>query len=622
MNPEPTLLPIPRHIDRKSGSFSLQPGKLIQFLTSEIKDNLLAPQLLSQAIELHSQLSWQLTASQSISEDTIGVVLSIDNQLTTSHQGYHLMITPQVIKILGKDLPGLFYGIQTLIQIIKQSQENRLSCLEIRDWPDYQTRGVLLDISRDKVYCMETLFMLIDEMASWKVNQLQLYTEHTFSYQGHEVVWQNASPITPQEILALDQYCSERFIELVPNQNSFGHMTRWLKHPEYQHLAETIQPIETPWGHLQKEPFSLAPTLPETLTFISGLFDQLLPNFSSKMINVGCDETFDIGMGKSREACEDKGKGEVYLDYLLSLHWDLSRRGYQMQFWGDIILNHPELVSQLPGDVIALDWGYESDHPFADETAIFQQHQVPFYVCPGTSSWNSIAGRVDNMLANCQQAAQTGLDNGAVGYLLTDWGDNGHWQQLPISYPGFIAGSAFSWCLSSNQKINLSETMNNIIFNDHSKRLGDILVSIGNEYRTWGLNLPNSSPLFWLLHEERNAFKNYPIEARETIHESIERLQGNLKSLATTMLHRPDALTIKKEVGFTIQLMLHASRRALTLYDSHQKIDRNLMLHEILELKASFKSLWLTRNRIGGLFDSLSRFDTLINEYSSRNGKS
>ena len=76
---------------------------------------------------------------------------------------------------------------------------------------------------------------------------------------------------------------------------------------------------------------------------------------------------------------------------------------------------------------------------------------LPFHVCPGTSSWNSIAGRTRNCLGNLHSAAQHGLRHGATGYLITDWGDNGHWQYQPISYLGFAAGAGLSWCRTSNE---------------------------------------------------------------------------------------------------------------------------------------------------------------------------
>ena len=61
---------------------------------------------------------------------------------------------------------------------------------------------------------------------------------------------------------------------------------------------------------------------------------------------------------------------------------------------------------------------------------------MPFWVCPGTSSWNSLVGRWPNARANVLDAAESGLAAGARGFLLTDWGDNGHWQHLPVSFLG------------------------------------------------------------------------------------------------------------------------------------------------------------------------------------------
>ena len=102
----------------------------------------------------------------------------------------------------------------------------------------FARRGLMLDISRNRVPTIQTLHSLIDALQVLNYNELQLYTEHTFAFAEHKTVWQNASPMTAKEILQLDGYCAERGIELVPNQNSFGHMERWLKHADYKSLAE------------------------------------------------------------------------------------------------------------------------------------------------------------------------------------------------------------------------------------------------------------------------------------------------------------------------------------------------------------------------------------------------
>ena len=617
MNSTLTLLPYPRNLIINNGYHKLQAHKYIQIRTPNPSQVLFASRQIADCINEHFDLSWELTASRSIPPDCIGLQIKINPAQVKNTQGYYLKIAEDKIDLIGSDHAGVFYGVQTLKQIISQSSRRNLPNIEIEDWPDYLVRGVMLDISRDKVYRMETLFMLIDELAAWKINQLQLYTEHTFAYLGHDVVWQNSSPMTAEDILTLDKYCSERQIDLVPNQNTFGHMTRWLKHPQYQHLAERIKPARTPWGHVMTEPFSLAPTLPDTRKFISGLFDQLLPNFSTKMINVDCDETFDLGMGKSKEICERKGKGQVYLDYILALYQDLSLRRHHMQLWADIMLQHPDLIAQLPKDIILLDWAYEADHSFKVETRKFKEAGLPYYVCPGTSSWNSIAGRIANMLENCKNAAQSGLANSADGFLITDWGDNGHWQQLPISYPGFVAGAAFSWCLASNLDFDLPGTLNTVVFKDHSGIIGQMMVDIGNEYKSWGITLPNSSPLFWLLQESKETVEELDIEDQSLIQASMDRLEKYRLALETINLDRSDALDISDELALTINLLTHACKRALFIFNFDSQIKQKNLLREITGLIEDFSVRWLRRNRPGGLNDSIARFNTLLDEYQS-----
>ena len=258
-------------------------------------------------------------------------------------QGYRLTIGASGIEAVGSDPAGLQYARATLAQIMRQCP-SAVPAGEILDWPDFPVRGVMLDISRDKVPTMDTLRLIVDLLAALKINHLQLYTEHTFAYSRHREVWADASPMTAEEIRVLDAYCRERFIELVPNQNSFGHLEKWLRLPRYRDLAECLEGFEWPWGGRSEEPFSLDPSNPGSLALLEELFDELLPNFTSRLFNVGCDETFDLGQGKSRELCARVGKGRVYLDFLLKIHRLVAARGHTMLYWGDIIMEHPELV--------------------------------------------------------------------------------------------------------------------------------------------------------------------------------------------------------------------------------------------------------------------------------------
>ena len=295
-----------------------------------------------------------------------------------------------------------------------------LPCLEIRDWPDFPRRGVMLDISRGRVPKLETLLQLVEHLADFKINEFQLYTEHTFAYRKYKPVWRDWGALTAAEIRELDARCRELGIDLVPNQNSFGHLRYFLEHPPLRKLAEVSEPYEGSTGDFLRYPTTLAPNHPDTITFIRGIYDELLPNFSSQFFNVGCDETWDLGRGQSKRLCERRDKGRVYLDFLKQIHREVTKRGRRMMFWGDIVLHHPELIKSLPKNVIALNWGYEANHPFEKEASTFAKSKIPFYVCPGTSTWMSLIGRHDNGFVNLALAAKAGLKHGAIGYLNTD----------------------------------------------------------------------------------------------------------------------------------------------------------------------------------------------------------
>jgi hypothetical protein len=491
------------------------------------------------------------------------------------------------------------------------------------DWPDFAARGMMLDISRDKVPRMETVRELIDMLAGWKINQIQLYTEHTFAYHNHPEVWATASPFTGEEILELDAFCHERFVELVPNQNSFGHMQRWLTLPRYAPLAEIQGEFMTPWGPMEG-PFSLNPTDEGSIALVRDLYDELLPHFRSRMFNVGCDETFDLGQGRSKAACAERGIGRVYLEFLRRIGAEVQARGHTMQFWGDIIMEHPSLIDELPKDSIALEWGYEADHPFAEHCPRFEASGIPFYVCPGTSAWCSIAGRTENALGNLLSAAENGRKHGAIGYLMTDWGDNGHWQVLPVSYLGFAAGAAYAWACDANKARDIAVAVSRHAFKDPTGAMGKVAYDLGNVYQVGNLAVPNGSLLFWVLQLPFEKFERFlqrvPDRPLPNFAEALPAIDAALLPLREARMEREDAALIVREIELTARLLRHACKRGQLALDDGA-IDAstvaNDLKQEMRQIIHEYSEIWLDRNRLGGLRDSVARFEKTLVDYGT-----
>lgn len=523
-------------------------------------------------------------------------------------QGYELTVSEEGLTLEGADEAGIFYGLQTLAQLIGGNGVE-LPCCKISDWPDFPARGVMLDVSRCKVPTMETLLAYIDGLAKLKINQLQLYIEHTFAFSAHERVWREASPLTAEEIVQLDAYCAARFIELVPNLNSFGHFERWLKYPEYKEMAECPEGFEWPWGPRRTCGSTLKPD-GANLKFLDGLYDEYLPNFTSRQFNVGCDETWELGIGWSKKLAEKTSKTRVYLDFLLKIHKLTAKHGRRMMFWGDIILHEPALIKELPKDLIALCWGYDFDYPFDKHCRQFASSGIPFYVCPGTSSWNTLTGRTANCLENLAAAAKYGLKYGAIGYLNTDWGDGGHHQYQPISYLGLLAGASYSWAYEANQKTDMVAGLNAVWFQDATGILGKVAYDLGKVLERVKIRPGNSTIFNHLLFADFNA--GLPESLKGIDVPSLKKCLVDFDRLAALIpLARPgipDGALVKAELRNSIRMARHAAEKGIAFLGSKAgkgggegaKLQR-----ELVAIRGLHEALWLARNRRGGLEESL-----------------
>ncbi|MBI4560349.1 MAG: family 20 glycosylhydrolase [Candidatus Hydrogenedentes bacterium] len=541
----------------------------------------------------------------------IFALLSADPTRVKRVQGYEFSISAKGVHVVAHDAPGLFYAAATLGQLARQCPTpGRLPVVKIEDWPDFPNRGVMLDIARDKIPEMETLYALVDKLADWKCNQLQLYMEHSFAYRDHPLVWQDASPMTTTQFRALDAYCRARCVELVPNQNSFGHMERWLRHEPYKQLAEVEGGSD------------LCPTNPGSIALLSNMYADLLPNFSSRQVNVGCDETWSLGKGRSKDAVRERGVGRVYLDFLLQIHRVVKGHGRTMQFWGDIIMHHPELIPELPQGVIAMEWGYEANHPFADHGQKFAQSKIPFYVVPGTSSWNSLLGRTDNAVGNLRNAAENGLANGAIGYLVTDWGDGGHWQFLPVSYLGYAYGAGVSWAVDANKDMNIPRVLDVYAFQDSAGVMGHLAYDLGNAYQQTGVLLGNSTLYYRLLqHQVEGKTDNGGPKGmtKENLTKTLAYLDQATDKLPLAEITRPDAELIVREFRMGAAMASFACRLGLARLDAGgvgtseiPAAIRHSLAAELEPLLPEFRQLWLARNRSGGLKDSAGRLENLM----------
>jgi hypothetical protein len=594
------LLPLPRKALPRAGEFELR-GPL---------DLRPPPGFASPALDrLRKELERQRIA---LGAGERAIELCLDGRAGHPREGYELIVEPERVLVVASKGVGLNHGLRTLVQLLRTAEHDgtrlALPGLAIEDSPVFERRGVMLDVSRDRVPRMDYLFQLVEQLAEWKLNELQLYFEHAFAYRGHERVWRGVDPFTHDEIRALDAHCKSHGMELVPNQQSFGHLHHWLKHEEYRHLAEVPEGIVHPFlgaGETHPEPFSLCPTDPRSLEFLAELYDELLPCFSSRELNVGLDETIDLGPGRSAAAIRERGVGRVYLDFLKSVHGLVSARGKRMQFWADILLHHPELVPEVPKDAVAMLWGYEADHPFEEETRTLADAGLPFYVCPGTSSWQSIGGRLENMSANVGSAAKWGAKRGARGLLITDWGDRGHLQPPSVSWSGFLVAAELSWNPTA-------ERPPGVLLAQHFDRdlIGSVL-TLGHLPVACGQPVRNASALSLLLTKFSEPFPPPELRSLDVVGLKAARdlalLAGSWSRKGTPPAS--EGTVDSRELRWASELL----RFACLLGETRLEAGNGRPLHALerrtraplasflAPVIAEHRSLWLERSRPGGL---------------------
>ncbi len=642
MKTKPLLLPEPRRLEMTGKSVALKSNVLLvegvpnSILVTVNRIGTAVPPVSS--TDANDIVGWSFIEDDSSREmfrfvsgtgDSVHVKCSIDNASVSDldsiqSDSYKLTICEHdpVIRINAKSSMGVFYGLITLGQLLRQ-YGNRLPALIIDDEPSFKHRGVMLDVSRDRVPRMDELYRLVDLLAGWKINHLQLYTEHTFAYRGHETVWRHASPFTLDEIKFLDRYCQQRGIMLAANQNCFGHMQRWLKHEPYAQLAET----HGKWsfnGQQRSGPFSLCPIDEGSISLIRDMLSQLLPCFSSGLVNIGCDETFDVGQGRSRSTVEKHGFAKVYADFVNQVIRIANEKDFRAMIWADMLFNNPDTpIDMLPEDIIYIVWDYEPDARFDEWCGLLIESGRESWVCPGTSAWRSITGRTTERKGNLG-AAVKGLKAGATGFMVTEWGDMGHHQQAPVTLLALAEAANSAWNADSVSTYNSRSGSLNC-FGDSTGNIAKWLEKLGDvDYflrLKSGLQdehgnptpLRNCTCLFKELHTPlSDKSLSGSLEEWQQVSEMLEEISGEF----------PVSLPkqIADELKFTIEAARVACEIAVLRRSETKRVEKvNVMLTDhIRELSVEHRRLWLLRSREGGLGDSCSYFDSIIEKLKSQ----
>lgn len=548
-----------------------------------------------------------------LSDDSSQTILEIRQDLSIENEEeYHLIIQEDRIQIISKTEKAAFYGLVTLKQL---QSEQIIETQEIKDKPDLEVRGLMLDISRAKVLNVSSIKKIIDLMAELKYNHLELYVEgFSYEYKNIKEALADKNYLTQEEYLEVEKYAIEKYIDFVPNQNGFGHMSDWLALDKFKELAECPDGFEI-WGS-KRPPSTLDPTNPKSFELVKQMYEEMIPFTKSKYFNMNFDEPYELGHGKSKQECLKTSTEDVYIEYLEKLANVVRKYNKTPMIWGDVLVKHPDKISKLSKDIVFIDWGYNKAYDFVNHAKMLEELKVKYLLAPGTSTWSSITGRFIDMKETIENSTCSSKKYHGLGILLTDWGDMGHLQYLPSSYLGFIYGAMLSW---SSGTIEDAEKYLAIILNDET--LAKVIVELSHyhelegEYRDYGTRLFAS--IMWAEHGRRqddkvNFFLNR-MKSNIISYEAVQKLHDLFIQEKNKLQNAKECLE-KDEIKNAILLLetLLAINERLHSYLDNCIVNFDEPIKNLEKYLENHKKLWLARNIKEGYAFSANRINWLI----------
>ncbi len=442
------LIPMPREVQPGSVQPIAQGVRLVCGMCSADPDDRFTLQELTQTladrgISTSGPFTIQLTRVQNLPAEM-------------QPEGYTITSGNGSLTLSAQSSAGLFYAAQTLKQLIEHDGSAAvLHLATIRDWPAMKYRGVHDDLSRGPIPTLEFQKYMVRTLAAYKINLYSPYFENTQQYASNPLFAPPGS-ISAADARELSAYAAQYHVDVVPEQEAFGHLHNNLLWEQYQPLAET------PHGSV------LAPGQPGSLALINQMFTELAQLYPGPFLHIGADETVDLGLGQTRADVDSRGLGPVYLDFMQKIVTTLAPLHRRLLFWGDIAQSivqgstaystvgaatpdrvDPAILNKLPQTfkqgTIAVAWWYTPQPKgFAKFLTPFTNAGFETWVSPGVNNWSVVWPDSNDALLNIQQFIAEGQRQHSTGALNTIWYDDGE-ALANNNWYGLLFGAAASW---------------------------------------------------------------------------------------------------------------------------------------------------------------------------------
>ncbi len=347
-------------------------------------------------------------------------------------EAYSLDVTKRAVSIQAVTSKGLFYGVQTFLQLLAQGK-GPVRGLRITDWPDMEFRAIHVDLwyHLDRPGYYEHLFR---QLAHYKINTVVFEFEDKFQYTRHPIL-SAPGALTRDQVKKLIQTAKKYYIDVVPLVQTLGHVSFIAKHKEFSPLREVA-----------KSNWQLCPLKQGTFDLIGDLLDEMLEVVQpAKYFHIGGDEARELGMGpECRAKWGDKAPVESYKLWLNFVCEHLKKRGKTAIVWDDMFLRHFNAadMARLPDNLIYMRWDYDTSK-FLDRDKLILKLGYPVWIATSAQTMTPIFPDQRLRVFNNANFIPDAVSLGIKGVLNTAWEDEAiHPETYWI---GFVCSAEYSW---------------------------------------------------------------------------------------------------------------------------------------------------------------------------------
>lgn len=364
---------------------------------------------------------------------------SVNKDLTIeiAKQAYRIEISSGQVRITGNSGAGLFYGVQSLLQLLRPETNGSFSLPEgtITDWPDLQLRFIHWDTKHHQNR-IETLKRHLDWSAFFKVNAVAFEMEDKYEYPRHPVIGAPGA-YTKAEMQELTAYARDRFIQLVPDVQAPAHLGYVLKHKEFEHLKA------------DGSNYQICMCDEEAMQLIQDMYQDMIDATPGvDFFLVSTDEVYFAGIcDKCKNEYNEKNRSQAWVDYVVRMNKWMKERGRRIISWIEYPLL-PEDIHKLPSDmidgVVNVDW-IEELNKAGIQQLIYNSIQGSEYLFPNYFPTNYHESEIKGNLHGVSVSGAHALNKGAnlLGSFTAAWDDSGLHNEL--FWLGWVTGTQYAW---------------------------------------------------------------------------------------------------------------------------------------------------------------------------------